>query len=175
MAAAIASPAQTFTTLASLRDTNSGPNAPPVQGTDGNFYGTSLFGGRGIYGGVGTVFRVTPGGKVTGIHAFDGASDGDDPNAALVLGSDGDFYGTTLEGGPNGFGAVFKITPAGTLTTLYSFNGADGYFPNGLMQSAADGNFYGITSWGGATGNCTPSACGTVFKITPGGCADHAA
>jgi uncharacterized repeat protein (TIGR03803 family) len=167
-AAATVSPAQTFTTLASVSDTNSGPN-PLAQGTDGNFYGTSLYGGSGIYGGVGSVFRVTPKGKVTGIYAFDSA-DGQDPSAdALVLGTDGDFYGTTLEGGPKAFGTVFKITGAGALTTLFGFNGPDGYFPNGLVQSTADGNFYGITSWGGASGNCPPSACGTVFKINSEG------
>jgi uncharacterized repeat protein (TIGR03803 family) len=166
---AIASPSQTFTTLASAGEKDASLNGPLVQGIDGNFYGTSQSGGHGVYGGVGTVFKTTPAGKVTPIYAFSGP-DGDNPNAALVLGTDGNFYGTTLEEGSNGDGTVFKITPAGTLTTLYSFSGPDGYFPTVLVQSATDGNFYGITIWGGPSANCTDRpGCGTVFKLTPEG------
>ncbi len=88
--------------------------------------------------------------------------------------TDGNFYGTTYEGGAIDYGTVFKITPAGTLTTLYSFcsktNCADGYIPYASLVQATDGNFYGTTTQGdGAYGNG-----GTVFKITPSGRADHA-
>jgi uncharacterized repeat protein (TIGR03803 family) len=166
---AIASPSQTFTTLASAGWKDASPNGPLVQGIDGNFYGTSQSGGRGVYGGVGTVFKTTPAGKLTPIYAFSGP-DGNNPYAALVLGTDGNFYGTTLYYGSDGDGSVFKITPVGTLTTLYQFSGSDGYFPTVLVQSATDGNFYGITTWGGPSTNCTDRpGCGTIFKITPEG------
>ena len=82
----------------------------------------------------------------------------------------GNFYGVSA-GGAHGGGTVFKITPAGTLTTLYSFcaqaNCADGSGPSGLVQ-ATDGNFYGTTGGGGASDDCS-GGCGTAFKITPTG------
>jgi uncharacterized repeat protein (TIGR03803 family) len=94
------------------------------------------------------------------------------PIAKLVQATDGNFYGTTTEGGatcaiPGACGTVFKITPAGTLTTLYTFcsktNCPDGYRPYAGLVQATDGNFYGATNAGG------PKNLGTVFKITPGG------
>jgi uncharacterized repeat protein (TIGR03803 family) len=69
----------------------------------------------------------------------------DSPGTALVQGSDGNFYGTTDQGGAYGYGTIFKITPSGTLTTLYSLDSADGQNPNGLIQ-AANGTFYGTTA-----------------------------
>jgi uncharacterized repeat protein (TIGR03803 family) len=95
--------------------------------------------------------------------------DGNVPNGWLVQGSDGNFYGTASAGGADGFGTVFKITPAGHLTTLHSFNSTDGSEPSALIR-ASDGNFYGTTASGGGT-NCSrgSNACGTVFKITPAG------
>ncbi|MGO9306499.1 MAG: choice-of-anchor tandem repeat GloVer-containing protein [Candidatus Korobacteraceae bacterium] len=92
---------------------------------------------------------------------FDG-TDGSFPAASLVQGNDGSLYGTTWDGGVNGNGTVFKVTPSGTLTTLHSFNGTDGSGPNGLVQ-ASDGNFYATTRGGGAYG------AGAVFNITPSG------
>ena len=92
----IDSPAQTFTTLVNLDGTNgSGPTGVLVQGTDGNFYGTTSGGGAIGYG---TVFKITPGGKLTTLHSFD-CTDGANPNAGLVQGTDGNFYGTTSIGG----------------------------------------------------------------------------
>jgi uncharacterized repeat protein (TIGR03803 family) len=95
--------------------------------------------------------------------------DGNGPNGWLVQGLDGNLYGTTLVGGANGYGTVFRITPAGTLTTLHTFNDTDGNGPSALIR-ATDGNFYGTTSSGGGT-NCSRGSnlCGTVFKITPAG------
>jgi uncharacterized repeat protein (TIGR03803 family) len=173
-------PAQTLTTLHSFdgRD-GDGPNGL-VQATDGNLYGTSSGGGANGYG---TIFKITPGGTLTTTHSFD-FTDGSGPSA-LVQGTDGNFYGTTSWGGANscviegtdyGCGTIFKITPSGTLTTLYSFDGTDGLEPFALVQ-ATDGNLYGTTFWGGANDNtlCQISpyygsvGCGTVFKITPGG------
>ena len=98
----------------------------------------------------------------TSLLSFDG-TDGEFPEiGALVQGTDGNFYGTTREGGAVGDGTVFKITPSGTQTTLHSFDGTDGTHPNGLIQ-ATNGNFYGTTAAGGANGR------GTVFEITPSG------
>src|SRR5450756_1151508 len=96
----------------------------------------------------------------TVLHPFKAAQQNP---GGLVQASDGNFYGTTNRGGANSLGSVFKITPAGTLTTLYSFAGSDGrYLYAGLVQGT-DGNFYGTTNYGGTRGN------GTVFKITPAG------
>ena len=100
--------------------------------------------------------------QYTVLHAF-AESDGQDPLAGLVQGSDGNFYGTTDAGGTGGNGTVFKITPAGALTTLHSFSGSDGRNPPATLVQGTDGNFYGTTNQGGAMG------AGTVFKITPAG------
>jgi uncharacterized repeat protein (TIGR03803 family) len=140
-----------------------------VQGSDGNFYGTTSAGGG--TGAGGTVFKITPSGTLTTLYSFcsqSNCTDGDEPLAGLVQGSDGDFYGTTYRGGSNAFGTVFKITPSGTLTTLYSFcsqiNCTDGYEPWAGLVQGSDGDFYGTTQHGGANGDY-----GTVFKITPSG------
>ena len=156
-----------------------GPYAGLVQGTDGNFYGTTEGGGATAAGGIsggGTVFKITPDGTLTTLYKFcsqSGCTDGSIPMTALVLAANGDFYGTTagggadLSGAPNGGGTVFKITPDGALTTLYSFCSrsgcTDGTDPHGLVL-AANGDFYGTTGGGGANGNH-----GTVFKINASG------
>ena len=140
------------------------PKAALVQGSDGNFYGTTETGGTGnCSGGCGTVFKITPQGALTTLHSFN-VTDGFEPEAGLVQAIDGNFYGTTSGGGTNSIGTVFKITPSGTLTTLYSFAGADGYSPYGGLVQASDGNFYGTTQEGPGT-----SLNGTVFKMTPEG------
>jgi len=187
---ALASPAQTYTVLVSFNQTDgSMPAAGLVQATDGNFYGTTEWGGA--YNGCqtdqlgcGTVFKMTPVGALTTLYSFcaqNNCTDGYWPLAALVQGTDGSFYGTTPNGGANssdcngwGCGTVFKITPAGTLTTLYSFcsqsNCTDGGEPSAALVQATDGNFYGTTFDGGANNNSNCSGgCGTVFKITAGG------
>ena len=150
------------------------PNAALVQGTDGDFYGTTFWGGDvefcapygdGDYTGCGTVFKITAAGWLTTLHFFSG-TDGGWPNAPLVQGTDGNFYGTTSIGGTSskcpsdydveGCGTVFKITAAGTLTTLHSFDVTDGAFPQTALVQATDGNFYGTTN-------------STAFKISPEG------
>ncbi len=158
-------PSGILTTLHSFNYTDgSEPWAGLVQASDGNFYGTTEWGGA--YG-AGTVFEVATAGTLTTLHTFDG-TDGYSPLGALVEATDGNFYGTTMEGGANGSGTVFRITPSGTLTTLYSFcsqtNCSDGYWPYAGLVQASDGNFYGTTGSGGAFGHY-----GTVFKITPSG------
>jgi uncharacterized repeat protein (TIGR03803 family) len=138
------------------------PYAGLIQGTDGNFYGTTYFGGA---NGLGTIFKVTPSGTETVLYSFAAGSDGEHPYGGVVQGSDGNFYGTTYQGGSSGLGTVFKITPSGTETVLYSFAGgsSDGANPEAGLMQGSDGNFYGDTLLGGA------GALGTVFKITPSG------
>ncbi len=94
---------------------------------------------------------------------FDGAVHGANPHSSLILGTDGNFYGTTYYGGGSNYGTVFKVTPGGTLTTLHSFINGDGARPYSGLFLATDGNFYGTTSLGGTLGG------GTVYKITPAG------
>jgi uncharacterized repeat protein (TIGR03803 family) len=153
------------------------PTAGVVADHAGNFYGTCSLGG--IYDN-GTVFKISAAGKRTNLHEFsslDAAginSDGANPKAALIIGQDGDLYGTTQHGGMYGSGTVFKIKPSGALTTLYNFGAlqkgnlnADGANPiaalvEGNINGTA-GNFYGATNAGGTSGY------GTLFQITPGG------
>lgn len=178
LALAMSAHAQTFTTLATFNGTDGlNPVAPLVQGADGNFYGTSETGGAKSGNCCGTVFKITPDGALTTLHSFcvTDCTDGIYPTGGLILGFDGNFYGTTIQGGVGGCcGTVFKITPDGTLTTLHTFsschymNCPDGAKPfYGLVQGS-DGNFYGTTLGGGSYTVCS-SGCGTVFKITPGG------
>src|ERR1700727_3686542 len=98
------------------------PYGGVVQGTDGNFYGTTNSGGT---NGKGTIFQITPSGTLTTIYNFAG-TDGALPWAGMVQGTDGNFYGTTYQGGANNLGTVFAVTSSGSLTTLYSFAGSDG-------------------------------------------------
>ncbi len=134
-----------------------------VLAANGNFYGFAWYGNV-----CSTVVEITPAGQLTTVHTFDSA-DGCTP-LSLIQANDGNFYGTTLGGmandacpSANTCGTVFEMTPAGNLTTLYSFQGDDGYYPSGGLVQGTDGNFYGTTWLGGAGG------CGTVFVITPVG------
>jgi uncharacterized repeat protein (TIGR03803 family) len=179
---AIGSRGQVLTTLHDfdrLHGEGRDPNAALIKATDGDFYGTTQYGGTSgncLDVGCGTVFKISQHGTLTTLHSFSGA-DGLYPYAGLVQASDGNFYGTTANGGyDNCFGVtcgtVFKITPAGTLTTLYSFCSKSGC-PHGFQPLAAllqskDGTFYGTTAGGGRSGN-RDLGCGTVFKITLAG------
>ncbi len=126
-----------------------------VEAPDGNYYGVTLEGGypNGNYG-WGTIFRMTPQGKVTRIYAFcsNGTTcpDGYYPGS-LVLGSDGNLYGTTEFGGANFLGTLFRISTSGVFTSLYSFNSAIGENPGALMQDT-NGRIYGSASNGGPYG-----------------------
>ncbi len=229
-ASALTSPAQTLTTLVIFNggSNGEGPHSAPVQGTDGNFYGATGYGGHftdsgtmykmtpdgslttlyyasettaalpfenflltpngnfysmSTFGGMlfgGTVFEMTPAGRVTILYQFCTPPncsnvDGESPFGALVLGTNGNFYGSTESGGPtyaidgcgNGCGTVFKMTPKGALTTLYSFcaqlNCTDGAHPWGALVQGANGNLYGTTSQDGANGG------GSVFELTLAG------
>ena len=116
------------------------PDAGVIQGSDGNFYGTTRLGGNGA----GAVFRLTPAGGYTTLYSFPalGTTAGADPVASLVQGSDGNFYGTTETNGVDGAGTVFRITPAGAFTNLYSFTATNQPLDGALIK-AKDGNFYG--------------------------------
>ena len=148
-------------------NTGASPQAALVRGNDGSFYGTTSQGGT---NNVGVVFKITTNGVLTYLYCFTGGSDGANPQAALVQGNDGYFYGTTPSGGTNGYGNVFRISTNGAFTSLYSFGSVqdtngdvlDGWSPSGLAQGS-DGYFYGTTSAGG-TNNL-----GTVFKISTSG------
>jgi uncharacterized repeat protein (TIGR03803 family) len=129
-------------------------------GTDGNFYGTAYQGGA---GGRGTVYKVTPTGTLTVLHDFASSVDGGSPYAAPVQGTDGNFYGTTYNGGSKGYGTVYKMTPAGTLTVLYPFDHTHGGQPDGPLVQGTDGKLYGVTYSGGTNGY------GTLFKVSTGG------
>jgi uncharacterized repeat protein (TIGR03803 family) len=179
-AATVATTAQTFTNLVNFDSTNGrAPFGTLVQGLDGNFYGTTAGGGSSDSG---TVFKVTPTGQLTTLHNFcsqTNCADGGGPQAGLILGTDGNFYGTTSASGggncPQLCGTVFKITTAGKLTTLYTFcsqaHCADGDEPEAGLTQAADGNFYGTTYGGGiqCSSYSYDGGCGTVFKMTPNG------
>ena len=167
IAGSVASPAQTFTRLTKFNgDNGAWPTfGSLIQGPDGNFYGTTSFGGA---NNAGSVFKITPHGRVTSVYSFcsqAGCNDGQVPNDSLVQTLDGNFYGTTYEGGVINNGTVFELTPKGVLTTLHSFcssNCSDGLFPYAGLTLAPDGEFYGVTSrTGGAM-----SIYGTVFEMS---------
>ena len=100
---------------------------------------------------------------VTPLVSLDG-SNGSQAYGPLVQAPNGDFYGVTYAGGPSNAGTIFKLTSAGTLTTLYEFTGgSDGGAPATGLLLATDGDFYGTTYRGGVNGD------GTVFKISPAG------
>ena len=131
------------------------PSAGLVQGSDSNFYGTTVEGGGGncIVNGCGTIFRISPSGNESNLYSFESSSthDGFYPSGGLVQGSDGNFYGTTAGGGTYFAGTVFRISPSGTYTSLYSFGSTptDGIGPSAALVQGSDGNFYGTTSSGG--------------------------
>ena len=142
-----------------------------VQAGDGNLYGTTL---RGGVKDKGTLFRIAPsGGEYQVLFSFDGKS-GENPEGTLIVGADGNLYGTTLQGG-DGRGTVFRATTAGAVTPLYSFPSLSSFNTNGLainatganpragLLLAADGNYYGTTYQGG------PNGYGTLYKMTPAG------
>ena len=144
------------------------PNLP-AQGNDGNFYGTAQYGGDATCR-CGVVYKATAGGTITVLHKFTGyvsstVYDGNRPIGILVQDNDGNFYGTTYQGGKFNEGTVFKITPAGTYTLLYNFGSVtgDGLFPIAALTVGTDGNLYGAASKGGKAGY------GALYEITTAG------
>ncbi len=149
-------PEGTVTLLASF-GSNDRPAGRLIQGSNGNFYGTSYSAGGAPSG---TIFRVTPAGVWKTLVEFTGHNGGA-PKGGLTQGSDGNFYGTTSDGfsAAGAYGTIFKMTLAGVLTTIATFNGANGSLPFGELIEGPNGDFYGVTSGGR----------GTVFKVTPDG------
>jgi uncharacterized repeat protein (TIGR03803 family) len=160
--------AQTLTTLHSFDGTDGyDPLAGLTQAADGNLYGTTPAGGAYSNG---TIFKVGTSGRATTLYSFcaqNGCPDGDTSSAGLVQATDGNFYGTTQNGGANNAGTVFKFSPGGTLTTLHSFcsqsDCTDGRIPVAGLIRASNGDLYGTTTGGGTRNG------GEVYQITTSG------
>ena len=130
-----------------------------AEGTDGNFYGTSTFGGTND---LGTVFKIAHTGELTTLHSFDG-TDGRRPFGGLILAADGNLYGTTTGSGLDDYGKVFRINSSGALTPVAVFYFTNGAGPRGQLVQGSDGGLYGTTQDGGTFG------LGTLFKVTTNG------
>jgi uncharacterized repeat protein (TIGR03803 family) len=174
--------AQTFSVIYNFNGGNEGgfPLAGLVMDAAGNLYGTTNVGGSsGI--GFGVVFKMTDSGQETVLYNFLGGTDGANPEAGLLMDSAGNLYGTTYAGGAYGLGTVFKVSPSGQETVLYSFRGGttDGANPQASLIMDRKGNLYGTTCAGGAFGAGTGASCGpagsspngggTVFKLSKNG------
>src|SRR5579872_74104 len=171
-------PLRTLYNFCSLTNCADGPNsvAGLIQGSDGNFYGTTASGGRGS----GTAFKMTPSGVLTTVYSFcalGGCVDGASPQAPLIQATDGNFYGTTSGGGRPGCtsigcGTVFSVTPGGVLTTIHAFcaqtSCTDGSQAQAALLQSTDGNLYGTTYGGGDNSDCSTIGCGTVFTFSEG-------
>jgi uncharacterized repeat protein (TIGR03803 family) len=162
--------AQTYSLPWQFRSGSDGssPYATPILDSEGNLYGTTCNDGEFASG---TVFKVSPSGKETVLHAFTSVQgDGDGPYAPVLRDSAGNLYGTTQLGGVYGgncggygCGIIFKIDPKGKETVLHRFNGSDGMVPEQGLIADSEGNMYGTTFQGGANGS------GTVFKLSSNG------
>jgi uncharacterized repeat protein (TIGR03803 family) len=154
-----------LTTLAAFSNGNSiNPYTALLEGTNGNFYGATQNGAK---VGDGNIFEMTPAGTLDVIYSFTGGQDGNEPVGALSQGTDGNLYGMTTEGGADNYGGVFKMTPAGLLTNLYSFTGGiDGYNPYGALVQGTDGDFYGVTRRNAIDGVAFD---GTIFSFSTNG------
>jgi uncharacterized repeat protein (TIGR03803 family) len=153
------SPKGTYTVLHSFLggSDGAGPYAPPIEGSDGNLYGTTS-GAAGIFSS--TVYKYTRSGTFTTIYQFDNAQ-GKSIGAPMIEGSDGYLYGTAGLGGASGNGSIYKLSTSGALLYSYSFpGGKHGAFPYGPLIQASDGNYYGTTNYGGTAGGY-----GTVFRM----------
>jgi uncharacterized repeat protein (TIGR03803 family) len=150
-------PAGAITVLHNFTNTGDGtePNSPPVEGVDGNYYGTTNL----LPGSV--VYKVTPAGVFTTLHTMTSA-DGYD-GGGLIRGSDGSFYGASYYGGTNNDGTIFKVSSNGVYTVLYNFNGTDGSEAFAPPVQGTDSKFYGMTSGGGSAND------GVIYRFTTSG------
>jgi uncharacterized repeat protein (TIGR03803 family) len=149
------------------------PEGNLIIGADGNLYGTTLQGGTDNRG---TIFRISTGGNFASVYSFSALgrfntaglatnTTGANPRAGLLLAADGNYYGTAYQGGANGYGTVFRMTPTGTVTTVHSFTGPSfgGGFPLSAVTQDAAGNLYGTSERGGYLDR------GSAWRITPSG------
>lgn len=149
------------------------PEGRLVQGPDGALYGTTLIGGAADRG---TIYRLTTAGVLTTLYSFPALGNfntagvatnatGANPRSGLTLGSDGNFYGTTYQGGSVGYGTVYRVTPTGSVTVLHNFAGApgDGAYPLATVSQGPDGSLVGTTEKGGSGGH------GVTWRIDPAG------
>jgi uncharacterized repeat protein (TIGR03803 family) len=136
--------------------------SPPILDSSGNLYGVSEYGGKFNQG---TVFKVTPEGKLSVLYSFSGQNgDGALPDCELIRDSAGNFYGSTDAGGANNSGTIFKLSPSGKETVLYSFIGEGPMGPVPSLARDSAGNLYGYS-----TSPVGPANSGTVFQLTPEG------
>ena len=138
------------------------PAAHLVQGTNGNFYGTTEVIGTNLDGGI---FMLTQSGVYTNLVVFDGTN-GAVPQGPLFLSKDGNFYGTTAQGGNGNQGTIFRMTHAGVLTTVAKFAGTNGSNPIGGVILGPNGHYYGTASSGGAGGHGTVFAWGSKIGLS---------
>jgi uncharacterized repeat protein (TIGR03803 family) len=158
-----------------VADFGSSPGYEPMDGltigADGNFYGTTRFGGGGPYSGGGTIFKVVSNSTIITLHQFQ-LVDGFGP-ALSISDQNGNLFGVTDQGGftnsnfPLGLGTVFQITTNGTFTNLVKFNGTNGCFPYVGLASDHDGAIYGCTPYGGSEFDGVSLGKGTLFRISP--------
>ncbi|HEX4077654.1 MAG TPA: choice-of-anchor tandem repeat GloVer-containing protein [Rhizomicrobium sp.] len=147
-----------------------GPYGDVIMDKAGNLYGTTLQGGgTGCYGdGCGTVFKIAPDGSEAVLYAFQGGSDGWLPQNGVVEDAAANLYGTTAAGGTDDGGSVFKVTPDGSESVLYSFQRATGgYDPEAGVILDKAGNLYGTTAFGGI--GCGRAGCGVAYELAPDG------
>ena len=142
------------------------PNGGLVMDSAGNLYGTTYGGGDTNQG---AVFKLAPDGTETISYSFQGGSDAAYPDAGLIMDKKGNLFGTTYGGGDAALGTVFKLSPKGKETVLYSFKGgSDGANPFAKLISDSSGNLYG-TTWAGGGSGCNGNGCGTVFSVAQDG------
>jgi uncharacterized repeat protein (TIGR03803 family) len=162
-------------TLDSFNGSGTGalPTAPPAEGPDGNYYGTTTSGG---YSEDGAIYKFGPSGPISMVASFS-VFTGAVPKTGLTLGPDGNFYGTTYSGGSiyvgnqyyNYLGTLFQVGTNGTLKILVNFAFTNGAYPNTRLTLGSDGYFYGSTSGGGMTNSANTNGLGTVFRVTTNG------
>jgi uncharacterized repeat protein (TIGR03803 family) len=160
-------PAGVFSTLHTFTSAEGNQCLFTIQGSDGNFYSACNYNGANNQG---TLVKITKAGVVTVLHNFTSTDGGGNPagGGPLVEANDGNYYGLTNNGGSDGYGVAYRITPTGTYTLLQNFNGANGSYPLFGMTLGPDGKMYGTTSRGGSDASCAGN-CGTIFSLTTAG------
>ncbi len=162
-------PSGAFTTLFSFATTNGSPAAGLTLDMEGNFYGTTTSGG---ISNAGTVFKLAADGTFSSLYSFTGGDDGGYPDGGLLLASDGNFYGTTSQGGAYGGtygnGTVFRISPDGDLLTLAQFDGYQGANPESALIQGTDGKLYGTAEYGGPgyEGPILGGGDGVIYRLS---------